>query len=374
MRPLIATGAALAAAALAATPAAAASSAPVPPQVPLTEVVDALPLDEGSPALYVLAVDTSGSMQESGAYPAVAAAITDVVAALEPADRVSVVTFDVAPRQCGPGVFPASDRTEIAACLPPAADGRYTDVGRAFEQVLTVLEATAADVRTVVLISDGAHEPGPGSAYPAAAGDGPAWAALAARARAVPDVSAYSLPLSGAADGAAALGAVFPSPTELRAASPGEVRAALDVPAAAARRAQARSVLAPDAAAGVTVEAPPAPDVGPEPVPWLLTLRSPASHVPWTVRGLVLDAGPGVEVSGLPPEVELTPGGAVAVTATLRATGSAAPVGGPARVRGSLASTWSGALDELGLDVPAEVAADLGDVEPVAAPPAGAVA
>jgi hypothetical protein len=283
-----AAGAALAAAAFAVAPAAVTPRVPLT-QVPLADVVDVLPLDVQGPALYVLVVDTSASMQESGAYPAVAAAITDVLGALEPTDRVSVVTFDAAPRQCGAGVFPASDPAMITACLPPAAEGEYTDVGRAFEQVLTVLETTPAAVRTVVLISDGAHEPGPGSAYPAGAGEGgEGWRRLADRARTVRDVSAYSLPLSGADDGAASLGAVFASPTVLQAASPDEVRAALGVPPAAARRTEARSILAPDAMAGIEVEAPSPPDVGPEPVTWEVTLRSAAAHVPWTVRDLTL--------------------------------------------------------------------------------------
>jgi hypothetical protein len=356
--------AAVAAAALALAPAGAG-----PRQVPLDEVLATLPLAEAGPALYVLAVDTSGSMQESGAYPAVAAAITDVVGALEPTDQVSVITFDVAPRQCGAGIFPASDQAAIAACLPPVADGTYTDVGRAFEQVLTVLESTPAAVRTVVLVSDGAHEPGPGSAYPAGAAEGgPGWQALAERARAVPGVSAWSLPLSGADDGAASLGAVFPSPTVLQAASPTDVRAALDVPPAAARRAEARSILAPDTAAGVDVDAVAPPAVGADPVTWELTLSSPASRVPWTVRDLALDAGPGVEVEGLPPAVDLAPGEAVTVTATLRPTGAAAPGGSPARLRGSLTSEWSDALAELELDVPGDVTAALGTVEVLPAP------
>lgn len=331
-------------------------------QVPVTEVVAGLPLDEGGPALYVVAIDTSGSMQESGAYPVVAAAVADLVSALDPDDQVSVVTFDVAPRQCGPGVFPAADAAAVAACLPAAADGEFTDVGRAFEQVLTVLESTPAAVRTVVLVSDGAHEPGPGSPFPAAGTDGdPAWQALADRARALPAVSAYSLPLAGA-DGAASLGAVFPSPTVLRAASQADVRAAFDVPLAAARRAAAGALLAPDIAAAIEVDAPRPPDIGPDAVTWRLTLRSPAAHVPWTVRDLTVDAGSGVEVRGLPPAVELAPGEAVIVPVTLRTTGDAPAGDGPARLRATLASEWSGALDDLGLGVPAQVTADLGEV------------
>ncbi|MGF1645934.1 MAG: VWA domain-containing protein [Kineosporiaceae bacterium] len=366
----LAAAAAVAVAVLTLAPAAAA-----PRQVPLSDVMSALPLDEAGPALYILVIDTSGSMQESGAYPAVTAAVADVVGALDPADQVSVVTFDVAPRQCGPGVFAAADPAGIAACLPPTADGEFTDIGRAFEQVVTVLENTPAAVRTVALVSDGTHEPGPGSPYPVPVTDeDPAWRALADRARAVPGVSAYSVPLSGA-DGATALGAVFPSPTVLQAASPADVRAALDVPLAAARRAEARALLAPDAAAEVRIDAPPPPSVGPEPVPWTLTLRSSASHVPWAVRDLALDAGPGVAVRGLPPAIELAPGEEVPVTVTLRATGDPAPEDVAARLRGSLASEWSGALDDLGLDVPAEVTADLGlvEVEPARTAAAGDV-
>lgn len=349
-------------------------------QVPLSDVVASLPLgtaDGADPVLYVVAVDTSGSMQESGAYPAVATAITDLVGGLDPQDQISVITFDVAPRQCGPGVFAAADAEAVTACLPPAATGEYTDVGRAFEQVLAVLEGTPAALATVVLVSDGVHQPGPGSPYPAdGSAEDPAWRALADRADTLPAVAAYALPLATAdgteGDGAAVLGAVFGSPTVLRADSPADVRAALDVPVAAARTARTRALLEPDVAAGIEVEAAPAPTVGTEPVEWPLTLRSPAAHVPWTVGDLGLDLGPAVAVDGLPAAVELAPGQAVVLRPTLRATGAAGSAAdAPTLVRGSLTTVWADALDELGLTTPTEVSATL-DAVPVAEVPAAA--
>jgi von Willebrand factor type A domain len=145
-RVALATAAGLAVLGLGLTPAAEADTSPAP----LAEVLRSLPLGD-VPGLVVLLVDTSGSMTEQGLYPVVRTAVSRFTRSLSSADRVSVITFDAAPRSCVTGTIPAAATATIIGCLPGKAVGARTDFGRALDAAVSVLESDASGVRTLVL-------------------------------------------------------------------------------------------------------------------------------------------------------------------------------------------------------------------------------
>lgn len=335
----------------------------VPPPVPVDEVLEALPLDD-VPGLVVFVVDTSGSMGERGLYPAVKSAVAATARELSPADRVSVITFDVAPRVCAAGVVRARQTTAIMKCLPDRAVGARTDFGRALDAAVAVLESDRSAVRSLVLISDGRQDPAPGSPYPNAGVTAGAWKALATRARALDGVSAYALPLAGDEGAAEALGWVFGTPRTLLATGPGDVAKALGLPRRAVQESKARQLLAPDVAESFSVDAVATPS--PEPgraVGWELTVTSPSRHVPYTLTelGIRSSGGDPLEVAGLPESVRLAPGESVTLRPTIGLDGAPA---GPVDVTFSatVGTEWASALNDLDVVPPTSLGQPLGSI------------
>jgi hypothetical protein len=104
----------------------------------------------------------------------------------------------------------------------------------------------------IVLVSDGEHDPPPDSPFPVPPSSTAAgWRELRARAAAVPDVSAYALPLSGTTS-VGVLDVVFPDARTFTANSPAKIEGLLRTVTDRRRRAVAAQRLGADARPQVT--------------------------------------------------------------------------------------------------------------------------
>lgn len=220
-------------------PAVAAPSAP-------DEVYAALGID-GVPADYVVMVDVSGSI-DAERYTGLKRSLTAFLAALAPDDQVTLVPFaDTARARTQPaGRSPG----KLVATLPAVADGQHTDIDAAIEKSIEVLKRPGApSVATVVLLTDGEHDPPAASPYPFTSGY--QWNQLTEAAGALPQssVQAYAVPLAGRT-GAPLLKKVFPQARVLQTATIDKLTTVLEQPKAAARAAKASSVLAGDLGRG----------------------------------------------------------------------------------------------------------------------------
>lgn len=315
------------------------------------------------PADYVLLIDTSGSMAAEGRYDRVRRSLRSFLSGLSSGDHVALYTFDevAAPRYVGP----AADADRILSRLPAAPTlGAGTDIGAALDSALGELERPgAADVASVVLVTDGRHEPPAGSAYPSSTGR--PWTALRDRVRRLDRSSlhGYALPLAAGASGAALLRTVLPDTTVLDPSAVNGLASFLDRSKQRARSDKARRLLGPDVGSGVTARwvVDDRVDLTGGEVSAVLTLRSTARHVPLTVEGLAASAiGSPLTVSGLPPSVSLAPGATVTLPVRMRWTASAGLL--PVRrtrtaeptltVTGAVASPWASALAR---DVPLRI-------------------
>lgn len=130
---------------------------------------------------FVVVIDTSGSMGQGPdpLYPKVQAAFGSLVDALPSGDRLSVVTFDSVPTISFDG--PIDDSNRAQAKQLPSRLGNATDIGAALNTAVERLDRPdAAQIQTVIFITDGRHEPPSGSAF--AQVGSPAWVAAQARA------------------------------------------------------------------------------------------------------------------------------------------------------------------------------------------------
>jgi hypothetical protein len=281
--------------------------------VAIDEIYARLGIDQ-VPSDYVVMVDVSGSMKGER-YAQVRRSLTEFFAALAPEDRVTLIPFaDRAPastQQVGraPG--------KLLAKLPADADGGHTDIGAALESAVTALSrGDAPPLATVVLLTDGRHDPGPNSAYPLTAGHN--WTVLTGRARKLRKTSlqAYAIPLSGAT-GAPLLAKVFPGARILGLASVDKLTATLARPKATARAAKARSILADELARPIGVTWPDGGiDAGRSTVDVKLTSLAP--HVPLVLDKLAVGTGnPAVTASIAGGPVELAPGATITVPVTV---------------------------------------------------------
>ncbi|MBW6436451.1 VWA domain-containing protein [Actinoplanes hulinensis] len=284
----------------------AATPVQAPPAGP-DEVYAALGVDRVA-SDYVVMVDVSGSMR-GARYQQLRRSLIGFFAALAPEDRVTLVPFDerakAVTRQVGrePG--------QLAAGLPRDAVGAYTDIGAALEAGVTALaRPDAPPLATVVLLTDGRHDPGPRSAYPLTQGHN--WNQLADRAAKLNKVSlqAYAIPLSGAT-GATLLRKVFPGASVLAPTSVDRLTARLARPKAEARAAKARSLLAAEVTEPVRVTWPAEP-IGAGRTTVEVRVENPMPHVPLVLNDLAVA---GAEVA--PGPVELPPGGGVTVPVTV---------------------------------------------------------
>src|SRR5262249_26890807 len=198
----------------------------------------------------------------------------------------------------------------LLAKLPATADRNYTDIGTAIETTVHLLQRKdAPSIATVMLLTDGQHEPPPGSAYPYT--QGYAWNQLTQQAGKLGKTSlqAYGVPLAGTT-GADLLGKVFPGASVLDTTAIDQLSSRLEVPKAAARAAKARAVLADDPTRGVRVGWPGSVrDVGAGQTELTLTLTATTAHIPLTVQGITATADDrALRVTVRDPQVELAPG------------------------------------------------------------------
>jgi hypothetical protein len=292
-----------------------------PAQVSREDVLKNLGVDEVA-ADYVVLIDTSQSMADSGLYGQVQRALRPFLESLAPEDHVAVFTFATNPEERYNAVV-GEPPTDPLVNLPPA-DGADTDIGRAIERGLDHLERPdALDVGALVLVTDGMHDPGPGSVY--ATNDGPAWHALAKRAEELAKrqhrINAYALALASSTD-AGLLHQVFPN-TVVLSLPEGQLGVRLQRIKQESRIEKGRRIVAPDVEEG-TVE-----------VDWgearnldlhsgvdelALTLRSTMAHVPLELTNLsVISQGElRVQTVSLPPSVSLKPHQSVTIPVRLQ--------------------------------------------------------
>ncbi|MFL6128524.1 MAG: VWA domain-containing protein, partial [Mycobacteriales bacterium] len=253
----------------------------------VAQVVARLRVDQ-TPADYVVLVDVSSSMTDSGLYPQVQAALQPFLDALDPVDHLSLITFDTVPDLRFSGTVGERPDRSLAQ-LPRDAVGEGTDIGTALEAALAELERPDAyEIGALILLTDGKIA-APGSRYAELAS--PAWSALAARAarraghRAI---SSYAVGLGGGTD-AGAVHRVLPN-TIVVSLPAGQVTPYLVRVKDQLRLTKARELLRPDLGNAVTAR-------------WSgsldridlnnggtataeLTLTSTFQHLPVTVSGL----------------------------------------------------------------------------------------
>ncbi|MEW2072232.1 vWA domain-containing protein [Streptomyces sp. NPDC013433] len=332
-----------------------------------SEIYSELGLDR-VPADYVVLVDVSGSMLNKGRYSSVRSALLPFLKGLSPRDYVALFTFGDKAEAVYLGH--PSDPEGIIGKLPDRAgpSGVRTDIGAALDRGLDELERPdAAEIGSVVMFTDGKHEPPKGSAYPTS--DGAAWNALRGRAEELADgheLAAYSMPLATDESGTAQLSGVIPDTTELR---PDSVQNLAEYLGRAAERVRARKaarLIAPDEGKGVTATLSPTGvlDLGDGGAAATLTLTATTERVPLTVTGLraTLDGQP-LTVTGLPDRVSLEPGAARRFDVQVRGEPDAGLL--PVRrtweaevgltVHGEVATPWAAPLDDVRFEVPEAV-------------------
>ncbi len=274
----------------------------------------ALNVDDRLPADYVVMVDVSASMREQDRYLEVRRSLQPFLAGLAPDDRLTLIAFADRPKLVYSGPAGRSPRSVIDQLPAPA--GSHTDLGAAIHAGIKELQRpAAASVAAVVLLTDGRHDPPPGSPYPFTAGS--AWTALARAAAALPQktVNTYAIPLRGET-GAELLRQVFPRTNILGPRAPAEIPARLDTPRTATLAAKARDVLGNDPSSSVRVLWPDTIEsLRPGRTAVTVTLESTATNLPLVVDNLaVRSSNPQVRTEVSPGQVSLAPGGSAEVS------------------------------------------------------------
>lgn len=332
------------------------------------EIYTALNLDD-QPADHVVLVDTSGSMADDGRYDTVRTTLRPFLDGLSTEDHVALFTFDSRPEPRYIGS--AGDTDEILSTLPdePSPAGG-TDIGAALDRALGELDrGGAAEVASVVLLTDGEHSPSDGSPYPEATGA--PWTELRERAAALgergTELDGYALPLGSGATGAELLGDVIEDSTVLRPDGIEDLGAYLERAGDGVRVRKAGLLLAEDEGKGITATWADRRrrDVTDGTNAASVTLTSTTRHVPLTVKDLGLSVeGEPLRVSGLPSTLSLAPGESRTFDVRLRGTLSDGPLpyrrdrATDARLQmsGRVASDWERALaPDVKLQVPREV-------------------
>ncbi|TDC67006.1 VWA domain-containing protein [Micromonospora sp. KC207] len=336
-------------------------------QAALPEVLRGLRVDT-LPADYVVLIDVSASMQDGrrDLYAAARAALRPLLGGLAPVDRLHLIAFAERPDPVFSGDIGANGAAVLGR-LPGRAEGRATDIGAAIGAALQIVEQPdATDPATVIMLTDGVHDPPPGSRYAYPGGD--AFADLRKRARAVEQrrsVRALGVPLTGRTD-VRLLDEVFDDtvlmdlPPEQVGDYLGRVGDRIAVEKAAAYVSRDRLT--------ATIALEPSPVVvRDEPVDLVARVRSTTTRVPLTVRDLAVEVD-GLPVTGTvaPAQVTLDPAAPEQqVTIRLRPQalsgtwiGGERTTTGQVRVVGTVDSPWRDVIDrDLGLDfVPQQVA------------------
>ncbi len=345
MRMRIAAGlAAVVMAVLAAAAPAVADPEPSPDAIYHTLGVNQLPAD------YVVLVDVSGSMDAAHLYGPVKQSLRALFASLAPQDEVTLITFAGTTKQVFQGPIGNSPDAPIAH-LPARADGGNTDIGRALAASVSVLSRPSAlPIASVIMLTDGKHQPASGSPYPLTSGY--AWDQLRDAAANLHQESlhAYAIPLA-ANTGVNLLAKVYGKDASvLSTTSVDRLVTVLGQSKEAVRVAKAHTLLAADLTQGVQVSwQAPATSLGDGASTVPVTLRSPTTHLPLTVTGLRVSACGGVVAGVSPATVALQPGQAVTVQVSL--TWQAGPLSWspvhttrqtcPLRLDGTVGSPWA---------------------------------
>lgn len=272
------------------------------------EVYRQLDVDDVS-ANYVVLIDTSLSMRAGNLYAGVRESLRQFFAALAPDDTLTLVSVADGARLIWEGKA-GSAPDDIAAKLPPSPTGRFTDLGAGIATAVDALEARPNEpIASVVLLTDGQHDPPPGSAFPFT--EGFAWQQLARRAaRLKQQITPYAIQLRGV-NGAATLKRVFPNAQVVNPRAIDQLTAQLAEPKAAVKAAKARNILADDLRPAVVVEWPASLDAANISV----RLRSTSKHLPLEVSNLVVHTdSPGLRVEAPPGPFLLVPGTSTVVT------------------------------------------------------------
>ena len=341
------------------------------PAVGVDDVVGSLGL-ASEPADYVVLVDTSGSMNQGGRYPAVRRELRRLLSSLDSDDRVSLLAFGSTASRRYRGKVGNNPET-ILAKLPASATGNHTDIGAAIEGGLTELEsADTHRLAALILITDGELDTSPGAKY--ANVHSSAWRKLKTRATTLArdhDVAAYAVSLMATTD-AALLKKVLPQASEVRATEVGTRFAQVGDDLVRLRAAKA---LRDELAAPITVAW--AGDLGAVtagggPVPIQLHITSPYPHVPVVLTSMAAQAPAGliVAVSGLPENLSLKPGGSATVMAEMTVTGSPS-ADATVVLTAKVTSPWSNVLEkDLGVQfIPTIVGATTLPPAPIKLPP-----
>ncbi len=334
-------------------------AAPTPlRQLTLAETEDAAKINE-VPAQYVILADTSASMRSRNRYAELRTALRRFLSALSPSDHLTVITFDSKARKVYDSVV-GSSPDAVMKHVPATANGKSTDIGAAIAESVQVLRSAKLSIATVVLITDGEHEPPTGSKYPYT--QGYAWDQLRASAAKLPEqsIQAYALPLTGST-GAGLLGTVYRGrTTNLSTAAIGQITSRLDQPKAAVRVAKLRSLIAGDMTKGVSVQWPSdLHSLGSGTNHLALTLHATTSHLPVVVSGLQVTTTNGPVTASVDGDrvITVNPGKTVKVPITV--TWAAGPrtyhYRTPASVdygislTATIQSPWSAAAHQIGL-------------------------
>lgn len=270
------------------------------------------------PADYVVLVDVSGSMQSSQLYGPVKASLRALFAALAPQDEVTMIAFAGTATQVWQGTIGQSPEAPIAK-LPARADGGNTDIGLALAMSLKVLNRPSAPpIASVIMLTDGRHDPAPTSPYPLTSGYGWDQLHIAAMNMHKASLSAYAVPLSGDTSANLLTKVYGRYASVLKTDSVDHLTQQLNAPEKAVLAAKARSLIAPDLRQGVVVSWPDSSRTLTAGTSALtVQLRSTTSHLPLTVSNLQVSACPQVRAQIAGTGIALAPGQTVTVPVRL---------------------------------------------------------
>ncbi|GAA4719839.1 vWA domain-containing protein [Phytohabitans rumicis] len=319
---------------------------------------------------YIVLVDTSSSMQ-GARYAGVKTGLLSFLAALAPEDQVSLVTFDARATAVWTGPAGRSPQ-RIVDRLPKEARGTNTDIGLALEQAIRLLGRDGAPtIATVVLLTDGIHDPKRGSPYPF--DKGYAWDQLRRTAQRLTkdSLSGYAIPLAGAT-GAKLLSKVVPGTVVLNPTAIDRATQLLEQPKRKVQAVKARQRLGDDLTRGVVVTWPPEAGrlrAGRQEL--TVVLRSTTAHIPIEVRDLVVSSDrPDVTVRPPDTTVTLEPNQSASVTLAVEWDPGAptwkpwdtTSVEGTFSLSGRASTPWADALAADGMTFEPRLSGGAGDI------------
>jgi hypothetical protein len=154
------------------------------------------------PADFVVVLDTSGSMAFEPDPPWVPnlEAVAALLESIPEGDHLSFLTFDSVVTIQSVGEVEPDTSSEVLDGLPDVPRGDATDIGAGIDATLRRLDrARPSPVQVVIFLTDGLHNPPPGSPFPGDTTSAP-WEQLstdAARLEASRDILAFGIGIEG---------------------------------------------------------------------------------------------------------------------------------------------------------------------------------